>query len=496
VLPFFSADDGRAAVLAVGISPVGIVAIGVTPVGVVAIGCGAAAGGITVTCGVGVGLATFVSGLGVGVLARGVGFVYGVKTGKSGVSVVPGGYPRASRETAKRMVSLSELREPGVEGWIDVEVALDGGKPALRHKGRDVDASFSADVAARLVALAGSRARVRLRAVVAPAGEAEGYREASVRTELACVEVEPRAAASGESRAGALFWWWTKLVLRGVPWAAAMIGGACLATARVEAAIQPSLAHVVEVTWNATVRKSEGIAIAPDARCTVHGVFDGDGVDRIVARVVVVCGSMTLFEGSNMQQCRLNEAPGTAGPGSYDYGLVCHQDEVSDKGVIAGMPGLDLDTHPPRREVIVDTAPPHRTHVELVVDETATRTGEPLAIGNLPRDPGFVEARRHGTVTRTSGASPVETGSTCEVDVLPVWSAKNCVVHVVCAEKIIYGEGRLGHSTCAVSGRAPTRASDVNGVLEDHDPKLEMDLPKGSVVVSDVGYEVDVAVDP
>ena len=63
----------------------------------------------------------------------------------------------------------------------------------------------------------------------------------------------------------------------------------------------------------------------------------------------------------------------------------------------------------------------------------------------------------------------------------------NCRVRVRCGTSIAYGEGSGGFNQCLLEGSTVLSAHDKGATDEDNDPRLDMDLARGTVEVSDTG---------
>lgn len=101
-----------------------------------------------------------------------------------------------------------------------------------------------------------------------------------------------------------------------------------------------------------------------------------------------------------------------------------------------------------------------------------------------------------GRVAEATGRDDVAVGATCAVRVVEVVgaaSASNCRVRVDCGEdeaRTIYGAGASGYNRCGdleLGGEAIRDVSDTDG-----DPRLDVDLSGGRVVVADdhIGWRV------
>src|SRR5262249_55933575 len=109
--------------------------------------------------------------------------------------------------------------------------------------------------------------------------------------------------------------------------------------------------------------------------------------------------------------------------------------------------------------------------------------------------PEFAPVDRDGVVVAVSDVSPVAAGDGCHVHVesSPVNYIEtggtrrrlNCRVTVDCDGRRVYGVEHMGYNSCAVAAGKPTTAVDPYGTAVEGDPKLDLDLVLGRVVVSD-----------
>jgi hypothetical protein len=136
--------------------------------------------------------------------------------------------------------------------------------------------------------------------------------------------------------------------------------------------------------------------------------------------------------------------------------------------------------------------------------EPRAESAEPLAD---PSPLAFAPTVRTGRVSATTGESGVVSGDRCTVE---VWSVDdhrapptNCRVRVRCGAREVYGpdtgpdeSGSWGWLYCSVRDGRPDDAFDGNGVNEEEDPRLRLDLSGNTVSISDEGYSIDLRLDP
>ena len=119
--------------------------------------------------------------------------------------------------------------------------------------------------------------------------------------------------------------------------------------------------------------------------------------------------------------------------------------------------------------------------------------------------PDFDAVVRLGHVSSTNGEAPVAKGTACTVTVVPAIAGQglNCQVRVQCGDHRIYGESGVGFVTCGIDDRRPNRARDDDPTprakpggepVVAGDPRLVLDLPKGTVVVSDAAPDFSVTI--
>ncbi|MEZ4474869.1 MAG: hypothetical protein R3F60_29590 [bacterium] len=110
-------------------------------------------------------------------------------------------------------------------------------------------------------------------------------------------------------------------------------------------------------------------------------------------------------------------------------------------------------------------------------------------------DPDAWEGTLPGRITRTEGPAPIRSGE-CSVYIDAVREQrKNCRIEIECGGTRLYGGGEYGLNRCA---GYPPRAEDVEGSVQDGDPRLELYGDRGLVRVWDQRYEkwtVEIALD-
>lgn len=92
----------------------------------------------------------------------------------------------------------------------------------------------------------------------------------------------------------------------------------------------------------------------------------------------------------------------------------------------------------------------------------------------------FVRVAR---VVQPGAPEVVPEGEACAVEVTPVNDGMfDCRVAVRCGDQVLYGDTSTGYNFC---GPVPSRVVDANFTRDDGDPRLELDLASGSVVIEE-----------
>lgn len=97
-------------------------------------------------------------------------------------------------------------------------------------------------------------------------------------------------------------------------------------------------------------------------------------------------------------------------------------------------------------------------------------------------------------ITASSGESGVADDAACALRVLPVSDAGfNCLIRVMCAGHVLYPNPSqtAGYVDCVVVGGRVVRAEDLGRTAVDGDPRLRLDLERGTVIVEDDGDGVE-----
>ncbi len=256
----------------------------------------------------------------------------------------------------------------------------------------------------------------------------------------------------------------------------------------------------VQTTWNAKVKKADGIALPVGTPCTLRATLKSDGgVSVAFPDLDLRCGGESLYRsgddanGFTTTSTRVFDFPGDA-PGSYRAGLL-HTDQ-GDRGPRAQ---VAIDTHAGTATAWKANASPYR--VELAIDElSAPWTGQPLYAredGKIAAFTSFV--KRCGHATHVESKATVKQGAACSVAVQPLIGdpEHNCRVLVRCGDITLYGEDASGLNECALANGAPVSVDDKDA--NDGDPELKLRLAENQLVVGDSGidrWSVAIALDP
>jgi hypothetical protein len=133
----------------------------------------------------------------------------------------------------------------------------------------------------------------------------------------------------------------------------------------------------------------------------------------------------------------------------------------------------------------------HRRAVEAHAAEVARRA-RPASRAPL--------AERTGRVTGVEGPAPAAEGGACSVTVEPAPGTRfDARLRVECDGRTVYGRDGFGYLSCTMRDGTPERCEDRGGTRRDGDPRVVLDLPTDTVVVSDgpeLPWTVRLALDP
>lgn len=240
------------------------------------------------------------------------------------------------------------------------------------------------------------------------------------------------------------------------------------------------------IRWNARVKKVSGMDLAPGASCRIEGRFTSRGAHLSRADLEVWCGDKMIYEKGvySGPDAVVSVDEFAAEGGSFVYNL-----DVED----LSRPGYDkratasIDTEARLAVIARDIAGPFR--VELDVEPVSAPVASSGPLFNAPRAVGSTLSTRvvrSARVARATGAAPVSEGEKCTVEVVPATprSGWSCRTFVRCGDKAVFGEQRTGYTECTgEEGKLQVR--DLGFTLEDGDPKLEGDLGRGVVTLTE-----------
>ncbi|MBX3271755.1 MAG: hypothetical protein KF729_15920 [Sandaracinaceae bacterium] len=220
----------------------------------------------------------------------------------------------------------------------------------------------------------------------------------------------------------------------------------------------------------------------PPVACVLYVTVPGDD-DAPRGPIGLACADGRSFEG-DADGGELTDVELTAGIASR---LVLQPLEGRDR---AGRPTrLAVDTG--RHELSLGDV---RMFVEeLSVPEAPEERGTPSAVSE-PILRLAVPTEVSGpipdaiAIVRGTGRAPRARDPVCELTAGPaVSSTFSCRVLLRCRGELIYGAGTSGYNRCVVRGGAVVTANDGGSSRVDTDPRLELDLDRNHLVVSDEG---------
>lgn len=187
----------------------------------------------------------------------------------------------------------------------------------------------------------------------------------------------------------------------------------------------PPRRSTVKAQWKATVRRAEGITIAPGAACTIEATGETSGTNAIVPALTVICGDNKIYDsnaplnGMAQMDNDLREVLG-ASDDSSTYTI-----QYADVGTRSGSRAqIDLDST--RHEGLVFSERTPRFRVELTIPSESQ-----------PASPLGLRLRRDGKVTEVSGAAIVKPGAACVLRAMPTGQGESCVADVRCGSTIL-----------------------------------------------------------
>jgi hypothetical protein len=244
--------------------------------------------------------------------------------------------------------------------------------------------------------------------------------------------------------------------------------------------------HSVATRWSAKVKKASGINLSAGSACHIEGDFSAQGGAVTASNVEVWCGDKLVYEKGNyanrtpmisVDEFATDETPSTEG---YHLDLEDSSHDSYDKRSQAS-----IDTGARVAVIWRDAAPAFRLELEVNPASVTSEGSDSLFGNNIPRA-SFAHTTRSGQVVATNGTSGVSNGARCTVEVMPASprSGWSCRALVRCGDKAIYGEQRTGYGDCSGSGDS-LQMHDRGYTMTDGDPKIDADLGKGIVNLSD-----------
>jgi hypothetical protein len=240
----------------------------------------------------------------------------------------------------------------------------------------------------------------------------------------------------------------------------------------------------VTTRWSAKVKKSTGISVGVGSSCRIDGDFSAHGGVVTASDVEVWCGDKLVYEKGNYANrtpmLSVDEFQADETTEGYHLDLEDTTHDSYDKRTEAS-----IDTGARVAVLWRDTAPAFRLELDVNPTSSTAEGAESLFGANIPRA-SFPRTARVGQVVATNGASGVSNGARCTVEVMPASprSGWSCRALVRCGDKAIYGEQRTGYGDCSGSGES-FQMHDRGYTMTDGDPKLDADLGKGIVNLSD-----------
>lgn len=239
------------------------------------------------------------------------------------------------------------------------------------------------------------------------------------------------------------------------------------------------VARRVTASWNATVVAAPGLA--EGAPCTINIALDRFGREGLRSFVDIVCGSTVIYRPIDGNGARRIEADCQVGEQSPREG------EPSQLSLLCGfVPG-----GPVPQRAWIDTIRgiatvrdfEHSQTFEFHVEPWSTPVSAP-AITLACRPPSI----RSGHVSDATPSAPFAPNAPCTIATMACDGATpgvpHCRAEIRCGGVALYGGGATGRIACESNG-APLRASDFEATPIDGDPRLDMDLTTGRIIVSD-----------
>jgi hypothetical protein len=240
------------------------------------------------------------------------------------------------------------------------------------------------------------------------------------------------------------------------------------------------------IRWNGKVRKATGIDVAVGTDCRIEGRFASRGAHLAKADVEVWCGDKMVYEKGvyTGPEAVVGVDEYAVQGGSFVYNL-----DVED----VLRPGFDkramasIDTEARVAVISRDVAGAFRLEIDVEPVSAPIASSGPLF--NTPRPSSAVPSARvarTARVVRATAGAPASSGDKCTVEVVPATprSGWSCRTFVRCGDKALYGEQRTGYTECS-GDDSNLQIRDLGFTLEDGDAKLDADLGKGTLTLSE-----------
>jgi hypothetical protein len=196
--------------------------------------------------------------------------------------------------------------------------------------------------------------------------------------------------------------------------------------------------------WRATVRRSEGLALAPGTACLIEATVEATGTNARVGDLELRCGIETLYTSTLSgyrtdihddvrERLTRRDEESTF---TLQYGDEARNGNQTSK--------VDVDST--KGTVVVQRRIPLEWRVEL----TMPAESQPTA----PLSGSGQRLRREGHVTKVSGAAIVSPGASCVLRAMPNGNGDACVAEVRCGAAVLFPTS--AEVRCAYDGARPT----------------------------------------
>jgi hypothetical protein len=216
--------------------------------------------------------------------------------------------------------------------------------------------------------------------------------------------------------------------------------------------------RVAKPHWSATVRRAEGLALAPGTLCSINATIEAIGTNSRVPDLEVACGGRTLYRKSD-------PFGGMASIDDDARELLGRRDDQStftlqfnDIGTRTGARSqVDFDSTKRSGAVFRETMPRWRVEFTMPIES------EPTA----PLSGSGQRLRREGRVTDASRGAIVSSGTACTLRAMPTGQQEACVAEVRCGATVLFPVG--SKVMCTYDGARP-----IGLVSEGSEPILTL----------------------